>query len=110
MTDKPATLSLGPREWRSLITTNLTDAAQFVHQNDVLGPENLTLFLDHMNRIKAMISAWHLSTPAVAADKAAAEPAPKSETKAATNGAAPAKRKGGWPRGKPRKQVQQVVQ
>lgn len=96
MTDKPNTLSLDGNEWRALIGENLNRATQFVQANQQLSAEHLKAFHDHMDRVKSLISAWHLSAPAMNAGEAQQREAEAPKP----NGAAP--KKGGWPKGKKR--------
>jgi hypothetical protein len=103
MTEKPATLSLDSSEWRAMLGHNLNRAVEFLQANTQVTPEQVAAFHQHLDRMKALVSAWHLSVPPVA--KEAVKEADQSDAPAPvhSNGEAPKPRRGGWPLGKPRK-------
>lgn len=101
MTDKP-TLSLDSAEWRAMLGHNLIRAIEFVQSSTHVTAENVTAFHLHLDRMKALATAWHLSAPKAADSAVASDQHAQAPATAQTNGAAP-KRKGGWPKGKPRK-------
>lgn len=95
MTDKPATTSLGVSEWRGLVLINLAQAQEFVQGNALLSKEHLPLLIEHMERVIKFARSWHLSQPATG--QTAVAPAEQQPEKAE-----PKKKRGGWPKGKPR--------
>jgi hypothetical protein len=96
MTEKN-TVSLAAGEFRVLVASNLQDATQFVQNNAQLNAEQVKALNDHLDRIKVFVASWHASAPLpVATPEVAAAAAAQG------NGAAPVKRKGGWPAGKKR--------
>lgn len=104
MTTKP-TVQLEAHEWRSLIVANLNQGATFVNNNAQVSAEQIKAFDDLLARIRGFVGAWHASAPPVVQ---APESAPVGDAKA--NGAAPAKKRGGWPAGKSRKAPAAAVQ
>jgi hypothetical protein len=102
MTEKP-TVALTSNEWRSLIVCNLQEGITFTNGNGQLTAEGVSSFSAHLDKIKTYLHAWHASNPPQAAQgEGAPQPQPEVPTPQA-NGAAPMKRRGGWPAGKPRK-------
>ena len=65
MTDKPSTLSLAAQEWRTLIVSNLAQATDFVQKNEQIISEGETMLNTHLERVKALVTAWRLSSPPV---------------------------------------------
>lgn len=102
MTDKP-TLSLDSAEWRAMLGHNLNRAGEFVQSTAAINQLQVKAFHDHLDRMKALVSAWYASAPAAVADAVAEQAQPEAPAHPQANGAAP-KRKGGWPLGKKRKQ------
>lgn len=102
MTEKPTTLSLDSTEWRGLLVQNLVRAHEFAQGTQAIDAAQVSALHGHMDRMKALVTAWHNSQPAPVAEvgKAAPEFVP---TPAQGNGAAP-KKTGGWPKGRKRKQ------
>jgi hypothetical protein len=104
MTAKP-TLTLDASEWRSLLAANFHRAADFVQGNQVVDMDGLKALHQHLDRMKALASAWHYS---------ALPPVEKSEAKpngpdvaVVDNGVVlVAKKK----RGRPRKVVEAAAQ
>lgn len=102
---KPATLSLGVKEWRSLLLINIEELAVFIQPREIISTVEAVQLHQHMDRMKALISAWNL----------AGLPKPEPVVEAAdvpvkTNGHhEPVKRKRGWPAGKPRKRLNPAV-
>lgn len=111
MTDKQ-TLSLNASEWRGLLMQNLVQAHEFAQGKHRIDPNELKLVHERLDRMKALVAAWHLSQPAL--PPGMSNPGVQQETSAPVsqvNGAEPKRR--GWPAGKkrgPRKQHAQVVQ
>lgn len=113
MTDAPKTMQLAPADWRQLCILNVEQLHGFVsgipaqtEKGDAaLTDEHMALIEAHIGKGRAFLTAWRKSrVPMVAAPEAS-----RVEQKA-TNGAAAPKR-GGWPKGKPRKpRVQEMVQ
>lgn len=96
MTDTPKTLTLSAREWNVLLASNASDLAAVFSSQPNPSADLYTKIVEHMDRMKSILPGWLAAAQAVAATDAPAAPAQ-------ANGAAPAKRKGGWPAGKPRK-------
>lgn len=109
MTDTPrSTAQLMPEEWKQLCLLNLGQLHTFLNSipsATETGASNLTeqhvaMIEAQIGRTATFLNAWRRARiPGGVADQRE-EVAP---VKQATNGAA--KRKGGWPRGKPRKPV-----
>jgi hypothetical protein len=111
MTDKQ-TLSLNESEWRGLLMQNLVQAHEFAQGAHRIGPIEVKGLHERLDRMKALVAAWHLSQPAL--PPGMSNPGTQQETNAPVpqaNGAEP-KKKPGWPKGKPRKRANpdQVVQ
>lgn len=108
MSDKPATMRLNPAEWRDLLITNLERLRQWIAQfHEPPPPDEFQALREFNDRIRLQMAAWAISNrPAVSAPVPAAAPPPNG------NGHGAPKRKGGWPKGKPRKprQPQQMAQ
>lgn len=107
MTDSPKTMQLAPADWRQLCILNVEQLHGFVSgipaQTEAglaaLTDEHMALIDAHVARGRAMLTAWRKSrVPMMAA------PEPVRAEQKATNGAAEPKKKGGWPKGKSRKQ------
>lgn len=98
MTDKPNTLALNARQWRVLMNDHLEVLKAGVASAEVLDDAGLKNVLWHLDEVRLMAGAWYQNSPA---------PAPTADVQAdaeqdtQTNGAV---RKGGWPKGKSRKQ------
>lgn len=115
MTEQPrSTAQLMPEEWKQLCLLNLGQLHTFLQSipsATETGASNLTeqhvaMIEAQIGRTATFLNAWRRARiPGGVADQAAvreeAAAVPVAE-KPASNGAAP-KRKGGWPRGKPRK-------
>lgn len=98
------TLSIDASEWRVLFSANIARVNDFINQNATLSAEHLKLLHEHMDRAKLLASAWAAATPQAAPEQAAqamAEAPADVQTE---------RKKGGWPKGRSRKQAQQVVQ
>ncbi len=97
------TLSIDATEWRVLFSANIARINEFTNQNATLSAEHLKALHEHMDRAKVLASAWAAAMPQAAPEQAAQAMAD-----------APAdvqnKKRGGWPKGRSRKQPQQVVQ
>lgn len=94
MTDTPKTLSLSAREWNVLLASNASDLAAVFSSQPNPSNDLYMKIVEHMDRMKAILPGWLAAAQAVPAGEApVADVAP----------AAPVKRKGGWPAGKPRK-------
>ena len=99
MTDKP-TVTFDAEEWRSVILSNLGRAHQFVTQTQVISTANAEAFIQHLDRIKVFVGAWHAAQPAATKQAetqpngfSADTPVPPVEE---------LKKRGGWPKGKKR--------
>lgn len=101
------TLAIDNAEWRVLFASSIARVTEFVGQNPSLTADNLKLMHEHLDRAKLIASAWAASTPqAVVREVAQTMADAPVEVRAEQP-----KRKGGWPRGKPRKRANpQVVQ
>ena len=96
---QPRTMSLNPYEWRQLVVAGAQGVAAWANvlQKDVPTAEEVAAMHTALDRLKLQVSAWGISgarpVPVNGSAVAAVEPA--------KNDAAP-KRRGGWPKGKPR--------
>ncbi len=101
MTAKPNTLALNARQWRVLMNDHLEVLKGIVGTTDVLDEAGIKTVFHHVDQVRLMAVAWRQSSvPAVVVE----EPAvlqPEQIAAAQTNGTT---RRGGWPKGKPRKQ------
>jgi hypothetical protein len=70
-----------------------------------LTADNIGLIKGHLGRLDQFLAAWARSRPIEPEEKKAEPEAP-----AEANGAAPVKRRGGWPKGKSRKGAAQDAQ
>lgn len=110
MTDAPKTLSLDVNEWGALITNNLSRLNTFVQGKAAVTPDDVAAVHQHLDRLKIVVSAWGANSPqpepqqVTAGVNESVQPAPVTASQA--NGAVATKKKGGWPKGKPR--VRQV--
>lgn len=112
MNAQPKTLALGQREWNVLLAHNAAELAQFFQNQPTPSAEKYVQIIQHIDRMKDILPGWLATAPPV---PAGAKPEQVQETaapQAQPNGAAPVKRKGGWPRGKKRtpKALAQAVQ
>lgn len=102
MTDKPNTLGLNARQWRVLMNDHLEVLKGAVAASEVLNEPGLANVVRHLDEVRLMATAWFQNSP-------------KAEQEAVThvaeaNGAAPEKKRGGWPKGRKRNAPAQVVQ
>ncbi len=110
MTAKP-TLTLDASEWRSLLAANVHRAADFVQGNQSVDATGLKALHQHLDRMKALASAWHYSALPVEktngdADKHWLEkPDPRLVKTAPIGTATVVKKK----RGRPRKVIEAVT-
>lgn len=117
MTSERQTVMLNAGEWRGVTLTNIAQLHQFLNGKSAVGPEDLAALDEHIDRFRLWVRQWAAAcakeaVPAVPQGNAAANtgasadaaPAPQP----APNGAEPAKRKGGWPKG--RKRVPRVME
>lgn len=101
MTDRPKTLALGTREWNALLAHNSGELAAFFQQQPIPSAETYTHIVQHLDRMKEILPGWLATAqPPVVREQQVSAPQPAP---AQTNGAA--RRKGGWPKGKPRKRA-----
>ena len=102
MTDHPKAVAFYPPEWQAVCIGSAEQLAAFFRSGAVINAEQVKAVSDHLDRLRTFVGAWKASVPAQMAEPAKVEE-PKA-TAPVTNGAAP-KRKGGWPKGKPRKRM-----
>jgi hypothetical protein len=111
MADKQ-TLQIDANEWRALFLENLQRTANFVSQNPTLTSESLKALHAHLDRSKMIAAAWCAAgrpvvTHAPAPLRVEAMGVPTPAIFEATADAP--KRKGGWPKGKPRTRQKPTV-
>lgn len=106
-TEEAKRMELTPEEWKGVVLTNLAQLQNWIHQMpaqtetgvSTMTPERMAVIDAHIQRGRAFVRAWskaRLTMPQV--ETATAEGGPLGPPQA-VNGA---KRKGGWPKGKPR--------
>ncbi len=107
MTAKPNTLALNARQWRVLMNDHLEVLKAAVSSAEVLDEAGLKNVFRHLDEVRLMAGAWYQNSPAPAnaavADAPAPEPVKQTQIEQAPvvyNGP----KRGGWPKGKPRKQ------
>ena len=99
-------------EWRAVLLSNLNRIGGYAQSTEAIGPIEADGLRSYLDRCKLLVTAWEKATEAQAQ---AAQPIPQPEVhhEAATphvNGSTAVKpRRGGWPKGKPRKPVAAVV-
>jgi hypothetical protein len=101
-----STLRIDRAEWRSLFLENIQRLANFVGQNVLLTPEGLKVLHTHLDRSKMIAAAWCAAAAPVAPVPAPAPSAPFTTEADGVVGqpiGEPVKKRGGWPKGKPRK-------
>ena len=97
MTDAPKTLPLNSRQWRVLLNDHLEVMKGAVSQTEVIDETALRNIYKHLDEMKMQATAWfQVSAPAVV-------PADAEGATQDASAEAPAKRRGGWTKGKPRK-------
>lgn len=101
MVDAPKTLALSSREWNALLTVNATDLANLFQAQPIPTPELCAQLAQRIDRMRAILPGWLASVPHAAPDAPKESAQPSAQVAAQANGAAP--KKGGWPKGKPRK-------
>jgi hypothetical protein len=107
-----STFQIDANEWRALFLENLQRTANFVSQNPSLTPESLKALHMHLDRSKMIAAAWCAAGLPPVAHAPAQQAAPSEPLRVEAIGAPPPtiqeaapeapKRKGGWPKGKPR--------
>lgn len=116
MTDKPNTLALNARQWRVLMNDHLEVLKAGILSSEVLDDAGLKNVFRHLDEVRLMAGAWYQNSPVpekpkiTIPDLGAAmgmEPLDMSQPAQSANGVAP--KKGGWPKGKSRKQPAQAV-
>lgn len=99
----PKTLTIGTREWNVLLAHNAAELVTFFQQQPQPSPEAFKNILAHMDRMKEILPGWLASAPPPTAEPASQQARPNMVPAPQNNGAAPkARKKGGWPLGKPR--------
>lgn len=103
------TLSIDPGEWRALLVENLQRLINFANQAQALDAKNLPDIHAHMDRAKVIASSWAAATPQAVPETVEQHVINAGSGVAIKTGEQP--KRGGWPKGKPRKrQSAQVVQ
>lgn len=116
MTDAPKkTIALAPAHWRQLALLNVAQLHNFIDgipaQTEsgisALTDEQIAVIDAHLDEHRSFLRAWRLSRmPQMAAQ----QPAPAPQQANGKHEPEPVRRKGGWPKGKPRKPKQPAVQ
>lgn len=105
---KGKVVALDHGEFQALVMHNLARLNQFLGSLPEMTDAHLVAVNEYLNRTRALMGGWKHASAKAAADKAAAEAAGAAQPEApaqAANGAVKP-RKGGWPKGKPRKPAQ----
>jgi len=97
------TLSLNARQWRVLMNDHLEVLKAGVAAAETLDEKGLKEVMRLLDQVRLMASAWYQNSPAPAAEAVAPEPQAEQPVEQQANGAAP--KRGGWPKGKPRKRM-----
>jgi hypothetical protein len=107
-----STFQIDANEWRALFLENLQRTVNFVSQNPALKPESLRALHLHLDRSKTIAAAWCAAGLAAVTHAPQPQAAPSEPLRVEVIGAPPPtiseaapeapKRKGGWPKGKPR--------
>lgn len=95
------TVQLSPEEWKQLCLLNVGQLQTYLQALTTPAPEHMAAIEAHMARWRDHMAAWCLARP-LSTQPAAQTIAVEPEIKPETNGAIAPKRKGGWPKGKPR--------
>lgn len=108
----PKTLTIDTREWNALLAHNAAELMTFFQQQPQPSPEAFKNIITYMDRMKEILPGWLASAPQPAAEPASQQLRPDAVPAPQANGAAPkARKKGGWPLGKPRtRKAAQAVQ
>lgn len=103
-TDKPKTVALDMAEYRALALHNIAALHTHLTNNAPTTAEHLEGINQHLTRTLVFLRSWQLQAAAMIAAQEAqgASSVPVAETAAASNGAEPPSRKGGWPKGRKR--------
>lgn len=102
----PKVTQLTPEEWKSIVLVNftqLTNWLQAIPGNTETGASGLTeeriqSIEAHLTRTATLLHGWSKAKLTITEAPKAQAAAPAEQA----NGAAPPKRRGGWPAGKPR--------
>lgn len=105
------TVALDAQEWKDLVANNAARFHGFITSIAIPDPQSLQSINAHLDRMKALVLAWHLSQRPVIVEPEpmAAESMKKAQQSVALEKANEAvsnipgeKRKAGWPKGKKR--------
>lgn len=99
MTDAPRTTSLFANEWRSLCVGSAQQLVNFFANLPHATADTVTALDEHVQRLRMFTQAWAATPPPFVPQHEPSE----LNVVPQTNGASGPKRKGGWPKGKPRK-------
>lgn len=107
----PKTLTIGVREWNVLLAHNAAELVAFFQQQPTPTAESYHNIVAHLERMKEILPGWLASSPQAAPEPVAQQAQGDIPPGAQVNGAAPKRKKGGWPLGKPRtRKAAQAVQ
>lgn len=102
------TVALDAQEWKDLVANNAARFHGFITSIAIPDPQSLQSINAHLDRMKALVLAWHLSQrPVIAPEPVTIGVAnvPEEVLKAQVSSASNIpgeKRKAGWPKGKKR--------
>lgn len=116
MTEQPQRTQLSPDEWKQLCLLNVNQLLTHLQNlpavleggTSAMTVEQMSAIETHLARGKTFLTAWARSKPVQAQEvvPTTRDAIPASAIRLegeSANGAAPVKRRGGWPAGKPRK-------
>lgn len=108
MTEQPQRTQLSPEEWKQLCLLNVAQLQTHLQNlppvleggSSAMTAQQIDAIEAHLTRGRSFLNAWARSKPLQTAPQQA-KPDVKEVAQAA-NGATPPKKRGGWPKGKPR--------
>lgn len=101
------TMALTSSEWQALIVMGVAQLhARIATMTAAPSADESTELRGHLDRLKLQVAAWGVSNVKPVAQVAQPELALQAPAQQAANGSESAKRRGGWPKGKPRKPAQ----
>lgn len=101
---------LTPEEWKQLVLLNAAQLQNYLQgipgntETGVSGlsDKHMSLIAGHVDRFQTFLIAWSKARIMVSPPVSAEASAPEADAPAHANGAEPAAKKGGWPKGKKR--------